>query len=177
MIKLTSQPVWLLDVDGVINAPRPGWSEAPRRADIWAKGAYWRMRWSPSMLHELRSIVRSGTVQVVWATTWCPWADELERMFRLPPLMRAFTSEELDSRSTIELKQELALEVAYAGQRLIWTDDDAIPTSGLERVALEAAGALLIAPHWRRGLQSEHLRLIRDQLSAWDGSVPDLGAP
>src|SRR5262252_6525314 len=66
MIKLTSQPVWLFDVDGVINAPRPRWSEAPHRADIWAKGAYWRMRWSPSMLHELRSIERSGTVQLVY---------------------------------------------------------------------------------------------------------------
>ena len=30
--------VWLLDVDGVINASRPGWSERPHRAEITANG-------------------------------------------------------------------------------------------------------------------------------------------
>ena len=27
-------PVWLLDVDGVINATRPGWHAAPRRSMV-----------------------------------------------------------------------------------------------------------------------------------------------
>jgi hypothetical protein len=42
-------PVWLLDVDGVINATRPGWGSPPRRASVYADGGDWPMRWAPAL--------------------------------------------------------------------------------------------------------------------------------
>ncbi|KUL32677.1 hypothetical protein [Actinoplanes awajinensis] len=43
-------PVWLLDVDGVLNANRPGWSAAPRRGMAYAGGTGFLMRWAPARL-------------------------------------------------------------------------------------------------------------------------------
>jgi hypothetical protein len=165
----TGSAVWLLDVDGVINASRPGWSEAPHRGEARAKGVSWTIRWSPSLVKEIRSIVASGVIRVVWTTTWCPWADQLEGMFGLPELPRAFTAAELDSQPSGTLKLAAALEVASAGHRLIWTDDDAIPQGGHDRQILEAVNALLIAPDERRGLQPADVKTIRERLSAWSG--------
>ena len=159
--------VWLLDVDGVINASRPGWSERPHRAEITANGQPWRMRWSPSMVRAIREIALSREVDVVWATTWCPWVDQLEAMFRLPPLPRAFSAQDLAAQPAPELKLMAALAEVERGSRLIWTDDDAIPSSGEERRTLEASGALLITPASNRGLQPPDLDRVRSQLHDW----------
>jgi hypothetical protein len=159
--------VWLLDVDGVINASRPGWSERPNHGEAVAHGVPWTMRWSSSMVRQIRQIATSGSVEVIWATTWCPWADQLEAMFGLPKMPRAFTADDLDARPGHELKLEAALAVARQGGRLIWTDDDAVPEGGTARAALEAAGALLISPDRRYGLQPTDIQLIHERLNLW----------
>lgn len=48
-------PVWLLDVDGVINATRPGWGSPPRQASVYADGDDWPMRWAPALIDAARS--------------------------------------------------------------------------------------------------------------------------
>ena len=159
--------VWLLDVDGVINASRPGWSERPHRAEITANGQPWRMRWSPSMVRAIREIALSGEVDVVWATTWCPWADQLEAMFGLPRLPLAFSADALAAKPAPELKVRVALAEVERGSLLIWTDDDAIPISGEERRKLDDSGALLISPASNRGLQPPDLDRVRSQLRDW----------
>lgn len=59
-----------------------------------------------------------------------------------------------------------ALDIVANGRRLLWTDDNAIWRSGPEREQLEAAGALLISPDERRGLQPDDVTTIRAWIAA-----------
>lgn len=45
-------PVWLLDVDGVINANRPGWGAPPRSSRVWSDTdrMSYLIRWAPALL-------------------------------------------------------------------------------------------------------------------------------
>lgn len=153
-------PVWLLDVDGVVNATRPGWGTAPRRATAYADGVGWTIRWAPALVDRIRALVAAGQVEVRWCTTWCPWADQLERLWLLPPLGRAF-NEPINGAAVSVAKLAAARQVLAEGRRLIWTDDMEVPLSGPLYEELAAGGrALLIRPSGRRGLQPEHMDLI-----------------
>jgi hypothetical protein len=50
----------LLDVDGVLNADRPGWSAAPGRATVYADTAY-PLRWAPALLRRIRRVIFGRT--------------------------------------------------------------------------------------------------------------------
>lgn len=156
-------PIWLLDVDGVINTSRPGWSAAPQSGKAYAGGVGYRLRWAPALLDRIRRLHGSGAVEVRWCTTWCAYADQLERLWRLPPLMRAFT-EDINGTTAVMAKIAAARRVLADGGRLIWTDDDVVPLSGELHGELTADGrALLIRPKASVGLQPEHL----DQIEAF----------
>ncbi|MEN3305778.1 MAG: hypothetical protein V7603_1980 [Micromonosporaceae bacterium] len=158
-------PVWLLDVDGVLNAARPGWGAAPRRAVAFSGGMNWPIRWAPALLNRIRALHASGMVEIRWCTTWCPDAENLERLFRLPALPRA-----LDMNPVPRGAEGQALKLAAAkrvledeGRYLVWTDDDAVPASWLLREELAADGrALLISPPPRRGLQPPDMDAIEE---------------
>jgi hypothetical protein len=63
------RPVWLLDVDGVINGTgRAGWQQAPRAGTAFASGIGYRMRWAPQLIAGIRALLPH--VDVSWATTW-----------------------------------------------------------------------------------------------------------
>jgi hypothetical protein len=156
--------VWLLDVDGVINANRPGWGAAPRRQNVWSRqdGTHYLIRWAPALVRRIRTLHTRGVVEVRWCTTWCPDADALERLWSLPPLRRALNAEPMPRGADCwPLKRAAADAVLAEGSALIWSDDEALPPPGPERERLTAAGrALLIAPRANRGLQPGHLDAI-----------------
>ncbi|MEV1315468.1 hypothetical protein AB0J14_05205 [Micromonospora arborensis] len=155
-------PVWLLDVDGVVNARKPGWGAAPRKRGCWsASDAYeYVMRWAPPLVDRIRDLHKQGVVEVRWCTTWCPDADALERLWALPTLERAFT-DHVKGEEAHALKVAAARKVLADGRRLIWTDDDVVPTDGELHDELVATGrALLIRPKASTGLQPEHMDLI-----------------
>lgn len=144
------ETVWLLDVDGVINASKAGWSAAPNSGWAFANGNSWRMRWSPQLMERIRKVHQQPSVTILWATTWVGHTDQLERLFKLPALLSAGPT----GMDVVD-KQTAALEILESGRRLIWTDDEAIPLtwfSGHDR--------LLIRPKPNRGLRPEHLDLI-----------------
>lgn len=160
-------PVWLLDIDGVLNANKPGWGAAPRKTFC----AGFTIRWAPALLDRIREVHRSGAVEIRWCSTWCGYPDQLAalaRAFRLD-LASSFGDRPM-SKTWAELKAEAALAVLAAGRRLIWTDDDEIGAARRmfpELAAAEADGrALLIAPRANRGLQAEHLDLIMEFAAA-----------
>jgi len=155
------KPVWLLDVDGVVNTTRPGWGGPPRRTSVWsgADKTSYVIRWAPALIDRIRDLHLAGAVEVRWCTTWCPEAERLERLWGLPPLVRTLDAEPMPRGSDCwPLKLAAARYVLASGHRLIWTDDEALPEPGPVREELTAGGrALLIAPRANRGLQPEEL--------------------
>jgi len=160
------RPVFLLDVDGVINAKRPGWGAAPRRGFAYAKAYQWRMRWAPALIDRIRGIHTSGAADVVWCTTWCPWADQLERLFRLPVLGRAFAHELAPGPEGWADKRAAARDLVAAGAPLVWADDEAIPDPYLCG-DYPPDRALLVRPDPRRGLQPTDMDAIDTWLKGW----------
>jgi hypothetical protein len=162
------RPIWLLDVDGVLNAARPGWGAAPRSGTAYSAGQPFRLRWAPALATRIRSLHDSGLVEICWCSTWCSDADQVERLLGLPRLDRAW-QHPISTVAAAVAKLAAARAVLDRGRRLIWTDDEAIPASGPDRDELTAAGrALLIAPTPNRGLQPADLDAIDAFLAAVD---------
>lgn len=154
---MSEPPVWLLDVDGVINVRRPGWGGPPHTGRANAMGVVWPMRWAPALVRRIGWMHRTGLVEVRWCTTWCAYPGEVDRVFRLPGIARAFG----DVPDPTAAKLASVARVVEGGRRLVWTDDDVVPEPGPLYDALTAGGrALLIRPDPRRGLNREHLRAI-----------------
>lgn len=159
------QPVWLLDVDGVINASRPGWGGAPRSGTAYSGVNAYRMRWAPALLDCIRALHRAGSVEIRWCSTWCAEIEQVERLLALPRLTRAW-SDHLSADAAATAKLAAARDVLTRGRRLIWTDDVEVPTSGPVHDELTRGGrALLIAPSPNRGLQPEHMDVIEAFIS------------
>lgn len=155
-------PVWLLDVDGVVNASRPGWGGAPRKVHVWSPSdsSENTVSWAPPLVDRIRVLHNTGRVEVRWCSSWCADADVLERLWRLPALERAFT-EPFGLEAAARVKIASARQVINDGRRLIWTDDTAVPISGELFDELTKGGrALLIRPNGRRGLQPGDLDAI-----------------
>lgn len=154
------RPIWLLDVDGVINATRPGWRAAPRSGTTYSAGYPYRLCWAPALITRIHALHRSGAVTIRWCSTWCSDAEEVEHLFGLPRFDRAWAGP-ISRNAAAEAKLAEARAVLSHGHRLIWTDDEAVPADGPVRDELTRTGsALLIAPIPTRGLQPEHLDTI-----------------
>lgn len=158
------KPVWLLDVDGVIfpESSKPGWGAAPRRVHIpISDGRILTERYAYQLVRQIRDIIKSGVVEVVWATTWINDNDilKLERIFSFPPLGYAFPRCAVGG---FREKTEAAEHVIRSGRKLIWTDDNVVPKWGYTYEKLTKDGrSLLISPDPKRGLQPEDMDAIR----------------
>jgi hypothetical protein len=155
-----SKPVWLLDVDGVLNASRPGWGAAPRSGWAYSAGERWRIRWAPALVSRIRTLHRSGRVEIRWCTTWCHDADQIERLLNLPPFDRAWGGQLFGAEAS-DAKLAAARTVVDTGRPLIWTDDAEVPEEGplVEELSGDGRG-LLIRPKPYKGLQPEHVDAI-----------------
>lgn len=151
-----AETTWLLDVDGVLNAGKPGWSAAPRKGTAFTYSDPWTIRWAPALIARVREIHKMGLVDIVWCTTWCPWAEQIEGLMGLPELARAWCAD-LRGSYAVEAKRNAARDVLAAGKRLVWTDDDAFPH---DRSVFTPDRALLIAPRPSRGLQPDDMDAI-----------------
>jgi hypothetical protein len=161
-------PVWLLDVDGVLNADRPGWSGLPGHGTAKFEGHVFRMRWAPRLIVQLIKLHRDHVVEFRWATTWVDEIGQIEALFRLPGFPLAFSGLSSGPQSQVPgLKGEAALHVVETERRpLIWTDDDAIPLGGPLRRRLHASQPLmLIAPDPNRGLQPADIQAVTEFLA------------
>lgn len=149
---MTTKIVWLLDFDGVINASKAGWSSAPFSATAYANAQAWRIRWAPQLIKRIIKINEQEHLSILWATSWCGYTSQLEQLIKLPALLSA-SSTEMGNGSKLKAAQQVLAD----GNRLIWTDDEAIP---LEWDSDK--DKLLIRPRPSRGLRSEHLDLIEN---------------
>jgi hypothetical protein len=158
-------PVWLLDVDGVINGdpPRVAWTGPHAVAEIRTPddGRLWTIRWAPELITAILGIHQAGLADIRWATTWCPHVHLLEDLWGLPELPRTWT-DGLYGYDANDAKIIAARAVLADGRRLIWTDDNVFPAYGWPDTDLLTDGrALLIKPFEDAGLRPGHLELIR----------------
>jgi hypothetical protein len=168
-------PVWLLDVDGVINAFRAGWRHTrPCLVQVWSTAdAYdYRIRYEPRLVDAIRAVHEAGLAEVTWCTTWCVDADALEDALGLPALPRAFTAP-VKGAAACAAKIAAARRVVAAGRPLVWTDDVEVGHHAGECAAWVRAGkALTIAPDESRGLRPGQVRRIRDFLTGGPALPP-----
>jgi hypothetical protein len=164
-------PILLLDVDGVLNAPRvdlPGG---------WRRGTFngFVLSWDPTLTARLRELHESGRVEIQWLTTWTMNADRLlAEPMALPRGLK--THARADAAPTGFLgpldgaagwwKLDLAREAAEAepDRRIIWIDDDLAEQAADTGEWLTARPhVLVVAPDLFAGLTHEQL----DEIEAW----------
>ncbi|WP_051367208.1 hypothetical protein [Hamadaea tsunoensis] len=168
-------PMWLLDIDGVINAlaDEPPASVWP--ADQWitttarsAGDLEWPLQAARPVLDFLREVHRSGRAEIRWHTGWQHYAGNVSAALDLPawPILDCpeYASAPLGVPLTEAAepwwKLPAAQRVADSGRALLWTDDDAL------RQGAAIEGALIIAPDEETGLTPSQLRLIDTWLNA-----------
>ncbi|NUP33002.1 MAG: hypothetical protein HOU01_14945 [Streptomycetaceae bacterium] len=168
-------PVWLLDIDGVINAladepphhvwPADEWTTTTARS---AGDLEWPLVAARPVLDFLRDVHRSGRAEIRWHTGWQHYAANVSAALDLPdwPILdcpeyaSAPLGVALPESAELWWKLPAAQRIAAAGRDLLWTDDDAV------RQGAAIGGALIIAPDEEVGLTPAHLRLIDTWLLA-----------
>lgn len=180
-------PVWLLDVDGVVNqiGERPNTSIWPR--DQWSSGTAscqgreWPILWAQPVVEFIRMIHESGRAEIRWHTTWQHEAANIEKLTGLPSLAVAHAPEfdnqpQHAARAILDglprwWKLPAALRVVRDEQRpLIWADDDINPELGTRYTIdnlRQYAPTLTISPNQYNGLTPKHFR----QIAAWIGDT------
>lgn len=156
-----TKPIWLLDVDGVLNANNPGWGEAPKTGTAYANGFPYKIRWAPRLVDQIVRLHESGRVEIRWSSTWCEMIGEIENLLGLPHLY----CEDIPCQGmTQQAKIDAAVRVVNSKIPLIWTDDDAIPEKGAagwdSRFNHPYGGKLFIAPNESHGLQFSDIQEI-----------------
>ncbi|TDC59556.1 hypothetical protein E1258_17650 [Micromonospora sp. KC207] len=174
-------PVWLLDIDGVINAisRKPDPNVWPR--DAWATGTAtaaghaWPILAARPVLELIRAVHDAGRAEIRWHTTWQHDAANLAHLLGLPdfPVQHCpgFTAHQQDVAGAVPTalngvwwKLPAAERVVgEEGRALLWTDDDA-RWPELRDSAAAALGrlvpALVLAPQTHLGLTRKHLHRI-----------------
>lgn len=167
--------LWLLDVDGVLNAAAdppsplvwPDWSRVTARA----QGVDWPIWFSPSVTRFIRQVHDGGVAEVRWLTTWENDANaELAQRLDLPSCAVAGIADPCacgDDRCRGWWKWCAARAVVAAepGRRMIWTDDDLRYEPAAMRWA-ESHGVLALAPDASTGLSPSDLKTIVAYLGA-----------
>jgi hypothetical protein len=172
---MTSKAIWLLDLDGVINA-------CPRNPDpppgVWPRSDWvsvevsnrksdtaWPILAARAVVDFIRDIHESGLAEVRWHSTWQDEANKVGAALGLPefevedaPEWRIFPV----TRGWWKLPAARRALVRNSGH-LVWTDDDAchpdLPKD--ERRLFRDSGALIIAPNPYQGLTPANLDRIR----------------
>lgn len=164
--------VWLLDIDGVVNALKPtkterefSWPGAEwveGRADTFG-GDQFPITASVPLLEYIRRVHAENLVEIRWLTTWGSGAEHLCKLLDLPmfPVQLEPPANWRDHR-LIWWKLPEARKVFYSEQRpVIWTDDDAawyVPRG--TRRSLRRDGMLLITPSEHHGLTATDVEAV-----------------
>lgn len=155
-------PIWLLDVDGVLNAIcHP--SRPPRVWERWesgtavAAGERFVITFAPELMAGIRELHESGRVEIRWLTTWAHDANRsLRQLLELPEFPVAGEPDYAGAW----WKLPCAVRAAGEKRPLIWTDDDLDYSDTARRWAADL-GTLTIAPDPAVGLTPADLDAIR----------------
>ncbi len=162
--RVSSLPILLLDVDGVLNAVT---DTPPKTWGDWqvSRANGFPIMWSPSMIAALTRIAER--VEVRWLTTWWDCIERLD-FLGLPTFEVANTRDEYldrDGGAFSWWKLHTAKRVYAEGRPVIWIDDDL----SFDKAAMEwgkslPSGTLLgISPATFRGITPDTIR----EIEAW----------
>lgn len=174
-------PVWLLDIDGVVNAisRKPDRNVWPR--DQWVTGTAssagvdWPILAAQPVLDFIRTVHEKGRAEIRWHTTWQRDARNLARLLGLPRFALQECPEFEEREQGLAGAAPAAVSrgwwkypaaervVRDEGRPLVWTDDDAtwelrVHDNGTELARL--APTLIVSPQAHLGLTPKHLRNI-----------------
>ncbi|MFG1872060.1 hypothetical protein [Micromonospora arborensis] len=175
----TLPPIWLLDVDGVINAisAKPDRNVWP--ADQWTTGTArcagtaWPILAARPVVRFIREAHESGRAEVRWHTTWQHEAAAIAELLDLPEFQVQHCPEFVQAAQPLAglrptgpawWKLPAAERVVNEeGRALLWTDDDADwelrPHGGQDALA-RIQPTLIICPGRHIGLSPKNLRHI-----------------
>ncbi len=170
---MSDLPVWLLDIDGVVNAATKNPPTHAWPAEDWINGVAtnagktWRILSARPVADFIRTVHEQGRAEIRWHTTWQDDAHQVSAMLDLPTFAVQAAPEfhrvEEHLRRDEWWKLPAVMRVlAEEKRRVVWSDDDtAWDLSVSQRTALGQAGPLLlIAPDPYTGLCRKHLRQI-----------------
>lgn len=165
-----SKPIWLLDVDGVINAVNHQPPDGHELIDVQDhRGIEWPIIFRRPLVDFINNIHASGLAEVRWLTTW-----EHDARLRLAPLLGFDDFEVVERDESPTEDSEATWWKSLAAQRLamenperpiIWTDDDidyAIVNEEIEWMNDLAEDFLVISPRTTVGLTEEDCDKILD---------------
>jgi hypothetical protein len=167
LLNADRRPVWLLDVDGVLNADYAVDGDWPSQTGriVTADNRAWPFTWAPGLIRRVKALAANGSVDIVWATTWCPWAEALEALWGLPAFTRAW-DRPLFGPDALAAKRDAWKEARLSPRPVIHTDDQAA-----EDIDDSAAELLGIRPHHSVGLTRTDMGRIERFASIY---APDL---
>lgn len=161
-------PIWLLDVDGVLNAV----TQAPdhltwpdyRSGFASARGRRWPITYSPTVTSTVVQLSETRSAEVLWLTTWEDEANgdlvDLLGLPRLPLAGQAAATGKEARYGWWKLQVARAVHELTPSRPIVWTDDDlAFDVEAREWIRDRGLG---ISPATRLGLDSGHLSEIRD---------------
>jgi hypothetical protein len=175
-------PVWLLDVDGVLNAcsKKPDRNVWPK--DQWVAGRAsdgrreWPILFSRPVADFIRQVHEQGRAEIRWHTTWQQDASAVGKLLDLPDFPVQDSPEWGEHISGGHIKRHddtwwkigAALRVVEEEKRpLVWTDDDcnafSLPRATRERICA-AMPTLIVCPSDTAGLSPKNLRVIDEFL-------------
>jgi hypothetical protein len=164
-------PVWLLDIDGVVNAASRTFPTHAWPKETWQgvevedeEGVTWPIKAARPVVDFIKAVHESGRAEIRWHTTWQGHALHVGRRLGLPDFGVQEAPEWKEQAGTEAWWKVPAARrvIAEEGRDLVWTDDDADrELSRGERAGLMGLGRLLIVcPQFATGLCRKHLRTI-----------------
>jgi hypothetical protein len=169
------KPLWLLDIDGVVNSPTP---EVPTevwddwvQTSAWSPSGTWQIHTAVPVRDFITHVHESGLAEIRWHSTWQEFSVNVGDAVGLPrfPIQDAPEAHKYgfsDARwwKLPAVWRELLGRGPGGNRPVLWTDDDMDCLTGEQQTALTAAGCKLVRPNFRTGLNAEDLKEIETYL-------------
>lgn len=153
----STAPILMMDVDGVLNSPRPKWHSRVERQHVRTSVGEFKIAWSPALIDWFRVLPEAYNVDLWWLTSWGPEVDKLETLWKLPQHHASRgISTLLPAAHVAQAKHGFVSEVVASGRPWIWCDDEeAEPFDDVD-----AAPHVAIRPNPKLGLTPDDANRI-----------------
>lgn len=121
------RPLWLLDVDGVLNALRVDVPGDHRRFPARTQGRTFVITYRPALMARIHTLHDQGVVEIRWLTTWCEdAATAIASRVDLPAFAVEGAEDYRTDTGSHWWKATVARRLVNQNpsRPLIWTDDD-----------------------------------------------------